>query len=262
MRMGQWGGAVGIVLAFALGGCGGGESGVSEDGTGAAESTAAGSDAGMDDGAEACAGLDLAPGDHGFTVQSGDGERAYLLHVPPAGEQGQALPLIVDMHGYTSNAAGQRTLSRLEPLGDTEGFVVLTPEGLDSSWNGGDCCGDSMMRDVDDVRFVREAVADASARTCVDGNRVYATGMSNGGFMSFRLACEASDLFAAVASVTGTMGLSDEACNPGRPVPVLSIHGTDDSIVPYDGGACSRPAPWRRVSGVGCAATDVSRSPR
>lgn len=92
------------------------------------------------------------------------------------------------------------------------------------------------MDGVDDVGFTRAIIDDLGARGCFDLSRVYATGMSNGGFMSHRLACEASDVIAAIGPVSGVLGLDPGACNPTRPVPVIHFHGTEDPIVPYDGG--------------------------
>jgi polyhydroxybutyrate depolymerase len=92
------------------------------------------------------------------------------------------------------------------------------------------------MNDVDDVGFTRAVIEDIGGQGCIDLARVYATGMSNGGFMSHRLGCEASDVIAAIAPVAGVLGLEPSACNPERAVPIIHFHGTEDMLVAYEGG--------------------------
>jgi polyhydroxybutyrate depolymerase len=122
----------------------------------------------------------------------------------------------------------------MNPTADAAGFIVAYGNGLMSSWNAGACCGDSMTAMVDDVGFLRALVEHLHTQLCIDPARVYSTGMSNGGFMSHRLACEASDLVAAVGPVSASNGMP--ACDPGRPVPVLMFNGTADPLVAYQGG--------------------------
>lgn len=160
--------------------------------------------------------------------------RRYELHVPPAYDGTTPLRLVLNFHGFTSNAAGQREFSQMDGTADSRGFVVAYPEGLDASWNAGACCGISAMNEVDDVGFVRAVIEDIAERGCIDESQVYATGMSNGGFLSQRLACEASDVIAAIGSVAGVLGI--DSCTPNRPVPVIHFHGTADNVVRYDGG--------------------------
>jgi len=138
--------------------------------------------------------------------------------------------LVLNFHGYTSSAAGQQRYTALDQTADEHGFMVAYPEGLSNSFNAGSCCGNS-AGSVDDVGFARAIVADVGERACLDRRRVYSTGMSNGGMMSYRLACEAADLVAAVAPVVGSTRI--EPCEPGRGVPILSFNGTDDSLVGY-----------------------------
>jgi polyhydroxybutyrate depolymerase len=130
----------------------------------------------------------------------------------------------------------QLNFSGLGPIADAQGFILALPEGVQASWNSGNCCGDAFVNSVDDVGFVRAVVADVSSRLCVDEARIYATGMSNGGFMAHRLACDAADLFAAVAPVAGVVTLKPDECNPSRPISVMHFHGTEDSVVPFGGG--------------------------
>jgi polyhydroxybutyrate depolymerase len=169
-------------------------------------------------------------------------ERSYSLYIPKAGGAGPR-PLVVNFHGFRSNPLEQQVLSKMNAKADAEGFIIAYPLGIENvpdpmgrtptAWNGGTCCAEPADRD--DVGFARALVADVGKRTCVDERRVYATGMSNGGFMTHRLACEAADLFAAFAPVSGTMVLDPTTCNPARPVPIVMFHGTEDQSVPYAG---------------------------
>lgn len=162
--------------------------------------------------------------------------RSYELHVPPSYDGATPLPLVFNFHGFTSSGSEQRDFSQMDITADANDFIVAYPNGLFNSWNAGVCCGQSVIDDIDDVSFTRAMLVDLGARGCIDLSRVYATGMSNGGFLSHRLACEASDIIAAVGPVAGTLGIDPADCNPDRPVPVIHFHGTDDGIVLYDGG--------------------------
>jgi polyhydroxybutyrate depolymerase len=147
---------------------------------------------------------------------------------------------------------------------DGEGFVVVYPDGLGSSWNAGACCGTSMSTNVDDVGFVSDLIDALQSQLCIDAKRVYATGFSNGGFLSHKLACEMSTRIAAIAPVSGV--LAPPVCNPTRPVPVMHFHGTGDAVVPYDGsmamGFTSAPdtfAGWGARNGCTGAPTESFR---
>jgi polyhydroxybutyrate depolymerase len=170
-----------------------------------------------------------------ITIVHNGVERYYELYLPPSYDDSTALPLVLNFHGFTSSASEQAFFSGMNPLADSEGFAVVYPEGTAKSWNGGPiCCGTAASEDIDDVDFTRQIVADVAARACIDETRVYATGMSNGGFMSHRLACEASDLVAAVAPVDGLLGVPSSSCTPGRNVPMIHFYGTADPLVEYD----------------------------
>lgn len=186
-------------------------------------------------GSPACSGASLPTGDHTFTIQSGGTDRVYDVHVP-ASYSGGAVPVVVFWHPLSQTKDyGKVTMV---PISDREGFIAVFPQGIGNSWNAGACCGpaNSTTDPVDDVGFARALVADLGSRTCVDTSRIYSNGFSNGGFMSHRLGCEASDLFAAVAPDSGVLGIPADQCHPLRPVPLLQIHGTADPLVPYDGG--------------------------
>jgi polyhydroxybutyrate depolymerase len=183
-----------------------------------------------------CALRGPSPGPDG-TVQrrltSGGHARRFLLVRPP-GDGAVPAPLVLNFHGITESPELQQLLSQMDPEARKRGMVLVYPEGLGLSWNAGGCCGRARDEQVDDVRFVRDLIAELESELCIDRNRVYATGMSNGGMFSYRLACDAADLFAAVAPVSAV----DEtlACAPRRPVPILSFNGKSDPVVHYGGG--------------------------
>jgi len=163
-------------------------------------------------------------------------QRDYILYVPEIYTPGEAVPLILNFHGYTSNAFEQLNYGDFRPIADTAGFIVVHPMGTvdllgNTHWNVG--WGTSS---VDDLGFTAALIDSLSAEFSINQDRIYSTGMSNGGFMSYHLACELSERIAAIASVTGTMNVNQPAtCSPGHPMPVMEIHGTADATVPYTG---------------------------
>ena len=170
--------------------------------------------------------------------------RSYTLHLPPAAAGGGPLPLVVVLHGGGANAATAVALTGFSAEADAEGFIVAYPNGTGRpkptaetaglfSWNAGNCCGSAMRQDADDIGFVRALVAEIGRQQAVDRHRIYAAGFSAGGMMAYRLACEADDIFAGVAVVSGAILVP--SCTPSRPVSIIDIHGTDDSAVPIDG---------------------------
>jgi polyhydroxybutyrate depolymerase len=162
--------------------------------------------------------------------------RSYEIHVPPSYDGVVPLPVIVNFHGLTSTGLAQQENSEMDTTADREGFIVAYPNGIGGSWNiGGGCCGRAAEENVDDVGFARAVIEDLGARGCIDTRRVYATGMSNGGFFTHTLACEAADVVAAAAPVAALLD-PDAACAPSRPIPIILFNGTADPLVPYDGG--------------------------
>ncbi|MFK7986640.1 MAG: PHB depolymerase family esterase [Sandaracinaceae bacterium] len=195
----------------------------------------------IDAGGAACV-PSLAPGDSTRTVSFGGATRSFLVHVP-VGHGPEAAALVIDLHGFTENPDRQDGRSGMRAAADRGGFVVVQPEGVSASWNGGACCGSAARDDLDDVGLMRAIVADVSAVSCIDPDRVFATGMSNGGFLAHRIACEAADLFAAIAPVAGVMGIDLDDCTPSRPISVFHTHGRNDLVVPYSGnGFISYPS--------------------
>jgi len=169
-------------------------------------------------------------------LSHGGRDRTYVLYVPQGYDASRPLPLVLNFHGYTSSAEVQLFFSGLGAIADERQFILAVPEGIEASWNSGNCCAGALAAGVDDVGFARAVVEHVSNKLCVDAERVYATGMSNGAFLAHRLACEAADVFAAVAPVAGVVTLTPEDCKPSRPISVMHFHGTEDTVVRYDGG--------------------------
>ncbi|MGI8557516.1 MAG: alpha/beta hydrolase family esterase [Solirubrobacteraceae bacterium] len=158
--------------------------------------------------------------------------RTAVLHLPPNVHAGRALPLLIALHGANQNAAFFEPYSGFSRIADTERFAVLYPNavGLHSFWN----INDSDKSAANDVQFISDAIDAAASRACLDIARIYATGVSNGGGMAARLACQLSTRIAAIAPVAGGYR-SLGACRPSSAVSVLEVHGTSDGVVPYNG---------------------------
>ncbi len=169
-----------------------------------------------------------------------DRERSYFLHAPPTHDDSASLPLVLAFHGGGGNAKNQIRISGLNKLADEMGFIVVYPNGTGKlfdkvlTWNGGGCCGYAQEKGVDDVGYVRALISEVRSTYTIDPKHIYATGFSNGAIFSYRLACEASDLFAAVAPVAGTVMVPD--CHPVHPVSIVHFHGTEDTHLPFNGG--------------------------
>ena len=170
-------------------------------------------------------------------------QRNYILYIPEIYDGNTAVPLILNFHGFGSNAAQQMFYGDFRDIADTEGFLLVHPEGTtfigNQFWNVG---FPGISSTIDDVGFTEALIDELATLYTIDLDRVYATGMSNGGFMSFLLACQLSEKIAAVASVTGSMTQDTfDDCNAQRPTPVLQIHGTEDDVVLYNGNTLSIP---------------------
>jgi polyhydroxybutyrate depolymerase len=182
----------------------------------------------------------LQSGDTTYPLTHDGIERTYVVHVPSSYDGKSSIPLVLDFHGGGGNANTQMKTSKFSTLADEKGFIVAYPNGngrLEDkflTWNGGSCCGYAATKQIDDVGFVRSLVAEVESKYKIDPKRIYATGLSNGAIFSYRLACDASDLFAAIAPVSGTLNYL--RCNPSQPVSVIHFHGTDDTHVGYNGG--------------------------
>ncbi len=184
------------------------------------------------------------PGDYTFKVKYDGENREYMIHVPKSYTGKTKTPAVLALHGgggdmeYMAKDKYYGLISASEKYG----YIVVFPNGYSrlpsgklATWNGGKCCGPARDKNIDDVGFIRKIVANLKTQLNVDAGRIYATGMSNGGIMSYRLACEAADLFKAIAPVAGTDNTLK--CNPSRPVSVLHIHALNDDHVLFNGGA-------------------------
>lgn len=171
------------------------------------------------------------------TLQHGGLTREYSVYVPTIYDASKPTPLVLNLHGYTSVNWQQEFYGDFRPIADTANFIIVHPNGtVDANnnryWNVG-----FFPSSIDDVGFLLALIDSLSVTYNIDANRIYSTGMSNGGFMSYKLACE-TPRFAAIASVTGGMTSSVYGtCAPTKPIPVMEIHGTADGTVAYTGSA-------------------------
>ena len=171
------------------------------------------------------------------SITHGGLQRDYTIHIPSSYNVNTPIPLVFCFHGYGSNASTIMSYTNFNYISDTAGFIVVYPQGTllqgTTHWNVG---GWTIGSTIDDVGFTASLLDSISNTYTIDDTRVYSTGMSNGGYMSFLLACQLSDKIAAIASVTGSMTPQTyNACNPQHPTPILQIHGTSDQTVPYVG---------------------------
>jgi polyhydroxybutyrate depolymerase len=182
----------------------------------------------------------VGPGDHEFSLSVGTFKRSYLVHAPPQAAGGKLLPVVLNFHGGGGNAKNQKWYSRMDEAADRDGYIAVYPNGTGGigdrllTWNAGTCCGRAAANRVDDVGFVVALLDDLARRMPYDRARVYATGLSNGSMMAYRLAAELPERIAAVAGVAGAMTLPRFA--PALPVPVMHLHSVDDSRALYNGG--------------------------
>jgi len=188
-----------------------------------------------------------APGDYRFSFVHGGVTREYLMHVPKS-YRGKPTPMLVALHGGGGDADFQADDSKYKLISKSEaaGFIAVFPNGFSpfpsgvlATWNAGTCCGGAQKNDVDDVGFIREVIRRAERQASIDPNRIFATGMSNGAMMTWRLACEAPEV-RAIAPVEGTDNTAH--CTPSRPVPVIQFHAADDPNVPFNGGVGVGPS--------------------
>ena len=188
-------------------------------------------------------------------MKSGDsnqkvGSRTYLLHIPTGYTGTKPVPLVVDYHALGGSGSSQRTLSGWDKKGDTIGFITAFPDSASNggnAWNVGMCCQDAQKNQIDDVAFVRDMIKAIQGMACVDPKRIYVSGCSNGGGMSYKTACELADVVAAAAPVDfrcvygGTAASpSCDGCKPARPISIIHFDNTGDTaLVPYNGGMTS-----------------------
>ncbi|MFC3115781.1 extracellular catalytic domain type 1 short-chain-length polyhydroxyalkanoate depolymerase [Cellvibrio fontiphilus] len=184
------------------------------------------------------------PGDYVRSLKQDGLTRRYRIYVPKTYQTSKPAPLVLAFHGgggdmdYMARDEYYGLLSKAE----AEGFVVVFPNGYSkfksgnfATWNAGSCCADARDKNMNDVEFVREIISRVTRELNINRQMIFATGMSNGGMMSYRLACEMADTFAAIAAVAGTDGTLN--CQPSKPISVLHIHAKNDDRVLFTGGA-------------------------
>jgi polyhydroxybutyrate depolymerase len=169
------------------------------------------------------------PGSSTVAISSGGLERTALVHVPPGIPAGRRVPLLLALHGYHGTGPFMQRYSGLSATADRHGFVVAYPSSYISYWNS------TAARGLpNDVAFLSALIGELERSICIDPERVFATGVSNGGGMVALLGCERSAQIAAIAPVAGGYG-KQPPCDPAQPVSVLEIHGTADQDVSYFG---------------------------
>jgi polyhydroxybutyrate depolymerase len=190
------------------------------------------------------------PGDATHSLQVGGRTRSYLLHLPPAVMHRQALPLVIVLHGGGGSARNAARMTNMSAKADRERFAAIYPNGTGMlgqtllTWNAGNCCGYAQNQSVDDVGFLRALIDRGVGEGLVDRRRVFVTGISNGGMMSYRAACELADKIAAIGPVAGAQNIE---CRPSDQVALIVFHGTDDQHVLYEGGPTRRGIAGPRV---------------
>ena len=169
--------------------------------------------------------------------------RFYLINLPPNYDQSNDVPLVIALHGGGGKGSQMESDYLLTEKANAAQFAIVYPDGVQSdgilgarTWNAGTCCDYAVEKNIDDVKFIRVLIDELIKKyPNINPKKVYATGMSNGAMMCYRLACELSNKIAAIAPVAGTLATTT-TCQPTRPVPILHIHSKLDAKVPYEGG--------------------------
>lgn len=174
-------------------------------------------------------------GDYLKKIDVGGRRREYRLHLPSGYNGTRRLPLVLAFHGSSASASVIERETSLDDIADSLGFIVVYPEGLHRGWNTEECCRYSFMQHVNETAFVSAMLDHLESGGAVDPARVFATGYSDGGTLSFLLACNLPTRITAIAAVSATLFDPLPACDISRPVSVLIIHGTGDTHIPYRG---------------------------
>lgn len=175
-------------------------------------------------------------------VKRPEGERAFEVRLPAAPiDPAKPARVVFVIHPFGSNALDFMNATHFPEVFGAAGWVVISPEGVNKSFNAGDCCGEAARSKLDDVGFLLAILDDVRERSCIDDDRVYLTGFSNGGFMSQAFACAHADRVGAIASVGAVLGV--RPCEPSEPVSVLLVNGIGDDVIPMDGGGPFRTRP-------------------
>jgi polyhydroxybutyrate depolymerase len=184
-------------------------------------------------------------GSTSHTLTSGGIERTYIAFVPEGYDPAVPTPVVISLHGYTSSALQQQLYTGWDDIAERETFLAVYPQGVGSPtrWHAYERRAWFVTTEpVDDVQFISDLLDQLEGDYCVDAARVYANGLSNGGGMAHRLACDLGERIAAIGTVAGAF-IVDDPCDPARPMPVMAFHGTDDAIAPYAGANVLMGAP-------------------
>ncbi len=174
-------------------------------------------------------------GDYVKRIDVDGRSREYRLHLPNGYDRSRRLPLMLVFHGSSASASVIERETSFDDLADSLGFIVAYPEGLHRGWNIGECCRYSFKEHVNELAFIQSLITRLESGLGVDPMRVYAAGYSDGGTLSMLLACRLPDRIAAIGTVSGTLFDPLPSCDSSRPVPVIVIHGTGDTHIPYAG---------------------------
>lgn len=187
-------------------------------------------------------------GNYSFSLLHQDKKRLFNVHVPESYDGKKAVPLVINLHGGGGDMTSAASQSEMNAKSDEAGFIVVYPQGVvrplsgilglnGGTWNAGVYGGGySYNQNIDDVGFISKMIDELETKYNIDKQRIYSTGLSMGGMMSYRLACELSDRIAAVAPIASNLVLEKEQCKLSRPISVMHFQGTADRIVPYSGG--------------------------
>lgn len=170
-----------------------------------------------------------------YSFNIDDENRRFTVYSPSNFDANKEYPVMFALHGRYGNPRNMAKMTNFNPLADEQEFLVVYPRGFRRSWNDGRGEGPAAENDIDDVKFMKGIIGFLKANYPIDENKLFVSGMSNGGFMTMRLACEMSKTFKAFISVTGSLAKEFD-CNPVNPVNLMLIAGTDDDLVPYNGG--------------------------
>lgn len=178
----------------------------------------------------------------------GGQERTYILHLPPGHDRSVPVPLVIALHGGGGNGGKMVRLTQggFDRLADKEGFAVVYPDGIGRNWNdgrsGAETGYDTHLEGTDDVGFISALIDSLIKELNIDPKRVYVTGMSNGGMMTYRIGCALAGKVAAIAPVTGNIPKNlSPSCSPDRPISVLAINNVNDPLMPFEGGDVTGP---------------------
>ncbi len=199
----------------------------------------------------------LSTGNHCLEITIDGLQRAYILHIPPAVNNGEPLPLIIVLHGTYGTGRKMQLGLGFDPYADSRGFYVAYPDAYQkpgeretARWNDGRGTLASSMQGIDDVKFLASLVEEIAGKSPLDKSRVFVTGASNGGMMTYRLGCETDGIFAGVAPVIGNIPQPIfDSCNPHTPLNILAINGDSDPFVPFTGGEVCGDTPSRLCEG-------------